>query len=202
MVHPNIEPRLHARITETAPNIRICQEIGTEMVERKIDFSYLVFCWQDDSPDNAYYLDRKTGDVRLVNQHLLDLRQLTDEIEKDRERYLYVPKPDKTDMLSDLHDFQHEVSSEQLKRLLSVAFESPHVLLAFKKILQDDQEQSQHLREFLEERVAKRIETWLNANSVARVWAVDEEDLEDPDENEDYDDEIDDKDSARLNFGV
>lgn len=172
------------------------------MVERKIDFSYLVFCWQDDSPDNAYYLDRKTGDVRLVNQHLLDLRQLTDEIEKDRERYLYVPKPDKTDMLSDLHDFQHEVSSEQLKRLLSVAFESPHVLLAFKKILQDDQEQSQHLREFLEERVAKRIETWLNANSVARVWAVDEEDLEDPDENEDYDDEIDDKDSARLNFGV
>ncbi len=138
MVHPNIEPRLHARITETASNIRICQEIGTEMVERKIDFSYLVFCWQDDSPDNAYYLDRKTGDVRLVNQHLLDLRQLTDEIEKDRERYLYVPKPDKTDMLSDLHDFQHEVSSEQLKRLLSVAFESPHVLLAFKKILQDD----------------------------------------------------------------
>ena len=202
MVHPNIEPRLHARITETAPNIRICQEIGTEMVERKIDFSYLVFCWQDDSPDNAYYLDRKTGDVRLVNQHLLDLRQLTDEIEKDRERYLYVPKPDKTDMLSDLHDLSARGIQRAAQKTLVSGFRKSACSARVQENFQDDQEQSQHLREFLEERVAKRIETWPNANSVARVWAVDEEDLEDPDENEDYDDEIDDKDSARLNFGV
>src|SRR5580658_2365652 len=131
------------------------------MVERRIDMSYLVWAWQDDSPDNSYYLDIKTGDVRLVNQHLLDLRQLTDEIEKNRERYRYLPKPDKQTLLADLHDFAQSVSEQKTRQTLAVAFESPHVLSAFRKILDNQKEELQRLNDFLEAKVRKRIASWL-----------------------------------------
>ncbi|MBI2810437.1 MAG: hypothetical protein HYX67_06375, partial [Candidatus Melainabacteria bacterium] len=60
-----------------------------------LELSELVFAWQDDTQDNAYYLDIESGIVKLVNRNLLDLRDLTDEIEQDRHKFLYMPKPDK-----------------------------------------------------------------------------------------------------------
>jgi len=151
------------------------------MVEYKINIPYLVFCWQDDAPDNAYYLDRKTGAIKLVNQNLYDLRQLTDEIEKDRERYLYLPKAERKTMIADLHDFAATVGNEHLKNVLAVAFESPHVLSAFKKILEKDESESSRLTGFLEERALSRIEAWLTANSMPKEWEgeAEDEDLED-----------------------
>jgi len=154
-------------------------------IERRIDMSYLMFAWQDDSPDNAYYLDTKTGDIKLVNRNLLDLRDLTDEIEKTRERFLYVPKPDRQTQLADLHDFAHAVTKERFRRLLDMAFESPHVLSGFRKILENDPEELKSLNDFLEAKVLKRIHSWLAANAVPETWEVDEEDLEDEDEEDD-----------------
>jgi len=152
---------------------------------QKLNLSYIVFCWQDDSPDNAYYLDRKTGDVKLVNRHLFDLRQLTDEIEKDRERYLYLPKPERKTLIDDLHDFAKTVDNEKTRRILDVAFESPHVLSAFRKILDAEPGAVQRLQDFLEERTLTRVEAWLKANAVAKEWEIDEDDL-DLEEEDDY----------------
>jgi hypothetical protein len=157
----------------------------THKLERRIDIPYLMFAWQDDSPDNAYYLDTKNGDIKLVNRNLLDLRDLTDEIEKTRERFLYVPKPDKQTLLADLHDFAHAIKKDQLKPVLDVAFESPHVLSAFRKILENHPEELKNLNEYLEEKVLKRIHTWLAANAVPEVWTVEEEDFDDEDEDDD-----------------
>jgi hypothetical protein len=56
------------------------------------DLAALVHAWQDDAPDNNYYLDTRNGSVKLVHQNLYDLKQLTDEIEKHKERYLYSTK--------------------------------------------------------------------------------------------------------------
>ena len=165
------------------------------MVERRIDIQYLVFCWQDDSPDNSYYLDLKTGDVRLVNRHLLDLRELTDDIEKTRERYLYLPKPDRQTLLDDLHQFADSVSVAELKPILSVAFESPHVLSAFHKILDKYPDENARLRQFLEDRNLARVEQWLKANAVPKVW-------DDPDEDLDEDYEDDDDDYEKEDFSV
>ena len=52
-----------------------------------IDMDRLLFAWRDDFTDNIYYLDIETGDVNLVNRGLLDLKDLTNEIEINRERY-------------------------------------------------------------------------------------------------------------------
>jgi hypothetical protein len=156
------------------------------MVERRIDMAQLRFCWQDDTPDNSYYLDRKTGDVTLVNRHLLDLRELTDEIEKNRERYLYLPKLDRKIQLNDLREFAETVTDEQLKRVLDVAFESPHVLAAFKKILERHPDLLARLNETLEQNATARIQSWLQANFMPEVWETEEED-EDLDQEEQYD---------------
>jgi hypothetical protein len=158
------------------------------MVERRIDMTYMVWAWQDDSPDNSYYLDTRTGDIRLVNRNLLDLNDLTDEIERNRERFHYLPKPDKQLLLADLHDFAQSVEDQKTKATLAIAFESPHVLSAFHKILEDSPHDLKRLTGFIDERVQKRIRAWLKANSIKEVWQdAEEEDFpESSDRDDDY----------------
>jgi hypothetical protein len=165
------------------------------MVEKTLDMAGLIFAWQDDSPDNVYYLDTKTGEVRLVNQNLTDVRDLTDEIEKNRERFRYLPKPDRGELISDLKDFMNSVQDMSLKNILSIAFESPHLLLAFKKILEKNPDELRRLDEFRAQKVEKRIQQWLFANHIPSSFKVDE--TEDFEEDDDFDEPEND-----LDFGV
>ena len=137
------------------------------MEKLTIDMSYLIFAWQDDSPDNLYYLDVTTGDITLVNRNLLDLRELTDEIEQDRERYLYLPKPAPDELKQDLIDFMRTVQDAKIKATLEMAFESPHLLSAFKKIVSSDADELKRLEEFRTDKTRARIEKWLKANFIA-----------------------------------
>lgn len=85
-----------------------------------LDFDYLLFAYQDDSPDNIYYLDTEYGDVRLVHRSLKDLRDLTDEIEISHDRFLYIPKGNKEDLLADLHSFFDRIEDPQIKKCCSL----------------------------------------------------------------------------------
>ncbi len=125
----------------------------------------LLLAWEDEAPDNLYYLDTRTGVVKLVHQHLFELRDLTDEIEKNRERFLYIPKPDRPAMRKDLRNYMSKVKSESLLPILEMAFESPHSYMAFRKILEKD---SAELSRFLTDRdqlIRSRIDEWLAANN-------------------------------------
>lgn len=126
----------------------------------------LIFAWEDDSEGNAYYLDKETGNVELVQQGLIDLDDLTDEIEHNRERYLYLPKPDHGELRADLDDFVGTVFDPELVRLLPVVLESPNVLSALKTVLARNQQELQRWERFRNERVQARIEKWLAANFV------------------------------------
>ena len=145
--------------------------------------------WEDESPDNLYYLDTRTGAVKLVHQHLIDLHDLTDEIEKNRERFLYVPKPKRNQTRADLHAFLSQVETSRLLPILKVAFESPHFFMAFRKILASEPAE---LEKFQKERarvIQERIDEWLMANNYAHdpdfVNQADEID-EPGDERDDY----------------
>lgn len=133
------------------------------------DIKELLYAWRDDSPDNLYYLDTETGAVRLVNRNLFDLRELTDDLEKNKERYLYLPKPESKKLKEDLRDFQKLVEDEKTRNVLDMAFESPHVLSAFKKILGSSVEE---LDQFLEGRTRLRIRQWMEANSLKDRWLI------------------------------
>ncbi len=85
-----------------------------------VDFDYLLFAYQDDSPDNIYYLDTEYGDVRLVHRNLKDLRDLTDEIEISHDRFLYIPKGNKEDLLADLRSFFDQIQDAQIKKCWSL----------------------------------------------------------------------------------
>ena len=137
-----------------------------EVTKLKIRISDLTFAWQDEHQDNSYYLDKETGSVQLVNRHLLDLRDLTDDIEKDRERYLYLPKPDPKQLRSDLTDFVDAVDDEPLKRVLEAALESPNALSAIQQVLGKDPSKMVELNNFLASRTFIRIRQWLQANSL------------------------------------
>lgn len=131
-----------------------------------IDMEQLVYSFEDESQDNRYYLDRDTGDIRLVHQGLHELRDLTDEIEIERERFLYIPKPDPKKQKDDLRDFIDTVDDDKTKMLLDVAMESPHVLAGFKKILSANPDGESSLKAFLEGRTRLRVRQWLSANFV------------------------------------
>jgi hypothetical protein len=126
----------------------------------------LVYSFEDEAQDNIYYLDKDTGDIRLVHQGLHELRDLTDEIETERERFLYIPKPDHKKQKEDLRDFIDTVDDDKTKMLLDVAMESPHALAGFKKILSSTPDGEARLKAFLEGRTRLRVRQWLSANFV------------------------------------
>ena len=128
---------------------------------------YLVFAWQDDSPDNSYYLDTESGDIKLVNRHLYDIDDLTDEIEREHDRYLYLPKPDPSNLKIDIHEFWQSVKDQKLKSTLEIAFESSDILGTFKKILASNADELSRFGIFRNERIRKKIEQWLHANSIS-----------------------------------
>jgi hypothetical protein len=167
------------------------------------DIPLLLLAWEDESPDNLYYLDTRSGVVKLVHQHLFDLRDLTDEIEKNRERFLYIPKPDRAEMRKDLRNYMAKVKSESLLPVLEMAFESPHSYMAFRKILEKEPVELKNFLEDREKLVRSRIDEWLSANGYIHdasfVNPLDELSEEDDDadqydkDDKDYEDEDDDQ---------
>lgn len=133
----------------------------------KIDMDYLLFAFQDEANENIYYLDTEFGDIRLVNQELADLKDLTDELETSGDRFLYIPKLSKTELLADLRCYAQSVTDTKLKDILAVAFESPHVLNAMKIILNKYPDELNRLKAFLHERNSTRVNQWLDANALA-----------------------------------
>jgi hypothetical protein len=158
------------------------------------DMPSLLLAWEDESPDNLYYLDTRTGVVKLVHQHLFELRDLTDEIEKNRERFLYIPKPDRAEMRKDLRNYMGKVKNDGLLPILEMAFESPHSYMAFRKILEKEPVE---LKNFLDDRdqlTRSRIDEWLSANGYSHdaSFVNPLDDLSEDDEEDEGDDYVDD----------
>ncbi len=136
------------------------------MNKLQLDQEYLIFAWQDDSPDTAYYLDSDTGSVLLVQRDLDDVDELRDEIELQPARYLYVPKADPNEVVLDLSDFIFTVADEKVKGLLSVAYESPKKLAACKTILSQHPQELKRWEGFRKDAVKERVRRWLAANDI------------------------------------
>ena len=138
------------------------------MSQRNVDFEMdrLIYAWRDDSPDNLYYLDLETGEIQLVNRTLEDVKDLTDEIELERNRYLYLPKPERDQVKNDLRAFMSTIEDQSLLRILEMAFESPHVYSSFLKILDKDESEKERLQEFIDSRSRMRVLQWLEANCI------------------------------------
>ena len=136
------------------------------MMDRRIDMDALIFAWEDDCEDNAYYLDTETGNIELVQRGLIDLDDLTDAIEQNRERYLYVPKPDHQELRDDLEQFAATVFDPELVNLLPVVMEAPNVMPAFKMVMSRNAPELERWERFRTDRVQERIEKWLAANFV------------------------------------
>lgn len=140
--------------------------------EAGFDLEDIIHAWQDDCQDNLYYFDTDSGAIKLCNRHLFDLRELTDELEKNKERYLYLPKAEPKQLKEDLRDFQKTIEDANLKRVLDMAFESPHVYSSFKSILKDKGNLMDTLEHFRRSRTCVRIRQWMQANSMEDRWPV------------------------------
>jgi hypothetical protein len=137
--------------------------------ELQIDLNYLVFAWQDDSPDTAYYLDSDTGSVVLVQRDLEDVDELREEIELHPNRFLYVPKPDPLQPELDLSDYVFTVSDVQLRQKLEVAEEGRDKFRSCKKILQEHPEELARWEKWREDAVRERVRKWLFAHNLQPV---------------------------------
>ncbi|MBU6453628.1 MAG: UPF0158 family protein [Cyanobacteria bacterium REEB67] len=141
-------------------------------VKVEFDLPALLLAWQDQSPDNSYYLDTLSGAVKLVNPNLFDLKELTDEIERHKYRYLYLPKPERGQMRDNLKDFQKTIDDPAFNRVLDMAFESPHPLESFIKILSGRPEELERFKQFRESRAMIKLKQWLQANALHDKWKV------------------------------
>lgn len=139
----------------------------TEKLE--IDFEYLVFAWQDDSPDTAYYLDSDTGSVVLVQQDLDDLDELRQDIELQPNRYLYVPKQDPLQPELDLQDYIYTVTDADLKSQLTVASESRDKFGSCKQILKQNPDELARWEKWQTDAVRERVRKWLAAHNLQAV---------------------------------
>lgn len=135
-------------------------------LEPKLDMDYLIFAWQDESPDHNYYLDIEQGSVQFLQRDLKDLRDLTDELETHSKRYLFLPKPKSLEIKGDISDFIETIADTRLKNIATIAFESPDVTGAIKKILASNKDELKRWQVFKNNRVRERIEEWLKANFV------------------------------------
>lgn len=136
------------------------------MDKLRISTKDILFAWLDESQDNAYYLDKVEGETRVVNRNFIELRDLTDDIERNAERYLYVPKLTKENLLEDLNEFLETVQDAGLKSILPIAFESPHKVSAFRKILEKNPDELNRFDNFREKQILRRVEKWLNAYGI------------------------------------
>ncbi len=139
------------------------------MIKRLIDMEALELCWEDESPDTTYYLDLDTGTTKLVQQDLYDLKDLTDEIELTRDRFLYIPKPRTEQLKQDLHDFVETVTDPHLCRLLPVALESPNTLAAFKSVVSKAPDEMTRWKQFRKSRIRIRVKQWLAVNFIEQL---------------------------------
>jgi hypothetical protein len=137
----------------------------------KIDFEYLIMSWQDESPDSRYYFDTETGAIELVKTDLYDIRDLTDQIERNHERYLYIPRAGKDEGKKDLAAFMQTVSDAAISRLLVIAEEAPDPMFACRSILGKYPEELARWQDFRKQKIRERINEWLAANFIS----VDEE---------------------------
>ena len=161
-------------LTSFDPDYDEDDDDGVEGGPLKIEFDLpsLLLAWQDESPDNSYYLDTASGAVKLVNPNLFDLKELTDEIERHKYRYLYLPKPQPGETKGHLRDFQKTVEDAALVRILDMAFESPHVLESFIKILSSHPAELARLHEFRQSRALVKLKQWLHANELSDRWQI------------------------------
>ena len=82
------------------------------------------------------------------------------------DRFLYVPKASKEEVLDDLHDFMTEVKDNDFRRILTVAFESPLVLDSFRKIVAKHPPLLQKFETYLQNKAKARLSSWLKANAL------------------------------------
>jgi len=136
-----------------------------------VDMSYLLFAWQDDSPDTSYYLDVESGAVEIVQRDLTDLRELTDRIEQDRHQYLFVPKPDRTRAKKVLKAFIETVEDEGLARILPLAFEAPDPFSSCKSVLAKSPDELRRWEEYRVGWIRSEVDEWLAANFIEVVEA-------------------------------
>ncbi|HIN67389.1 MAG TPA: hypothetical protein EYM95_22340 [Candidatus Obscuribacterales bacterium] len=68
--------------------------------------------------------------------------------------------------MEDLTAFLNTVEKPDLKNILPIAFESPHKVSAFRKILEKHPEELQRFEDFREKSMLDRIEKWLKANGI------------------------------------
>lgn len=132
----------------------------------EIDWKYLVFAWQDSSPDAAYYFDAETGSVLLVQRDLDDIDELREEIELHPNRYLYLPKPANNRLELDLSDFVFTVSDQKLKSLLDVASEGSNKFSSCYKILSQHPEELARWEKWREDAARERARKWLAAHAI------------------------------------
>lgn len=132
----------------------------------RINFDDLVFAFKDEAYNNSYYLDKRMGYVLLVSANLLDCKELTNEIEINNWRYIYIPKVDPNDLKKDIDAFASQVEDPKLKEFMSFAILSPTPANAMRKVLENDPTLEHNWHQFRKNQIRNRIEKWLKANFI------------------------------------
>lgn len=129
----------------------------------KVNLDELCSAMEDNSYENKYYLDLKTGEILLISDYMDDeeTENLSARIEEDYRRYELIPKVESYEGYDDMEDFIATVKDEHLAELLEVAIDGKGAFRRFKDVLANYPEENERWFCFKDERMEQRALEWL-----------------------------------------
>ncbi len=96
----------------------------SEKIRVATEFDEICSAFEDNSFENRYYLDLKTGEIIFISDLTMDNEEIEEKLDAEfGKRYIAIPKIDPSEGYEDMEDFIETVQDENLKEKLYIAID-------------------------------------------------------------------------------
>ena len=134
-----------------------------------VDLGELCEAMDNNSYENQYYLDLKTGEILFISEYMDDeeTSKLKDQIEEEFDHYEPIPRAESHEGYRDMQVFIATVDNEHIVELLEVAINGKGAFRRFNDVLLNYPEERERWFKFREDRMEERALEWLESIDVS-----------------------------------
>ncbi len=135
-------------------------------MKKKIDYSALCAAYNDSRKDNAYFLDKETGEiltVSLSNPDIQTLKRLKERITQAPSRYPQTPHRSAHESYKDMESFIKTVKDIKLQKRLTEAIEGQGAFKCFRDVLEAYPREKKAWNDYRESLIKKSLNEFLKS---------------------------------------
>lgn len=135
----------------------------------RVNARALINAVQDPSADAVFYLDSQSGEVMKITRsmNLAELARFKAMADRDRDRFLKVPRPTSEETYGDMEAFRASVKDKKLQDRLKLAVSGGGTLRNFVDALTPSPAEKDRWYKFREDRIVARLQEWLRQNGMS-----------------------------------